>query len=68
MFLCADLWKCRTVLVDYDTNEPFTAHTTNQVPFILINYDEEYTLAEGGTLADIVPAVIDMMGLVSMMT
>ncbi len=63
MFLCADHGNAEQ-LVDYKTNEPFTAHTTNPVPFILINYDEDYTLAEGGCLADIVPTIIDMMGLV----
>ena len=63
MFLCADHGNAEQ-LVDYKTNEPFTAHTTNQVPFILINYDEDYTLADGGCLADIAPTLIQMMGLV----
>ena len=48
--------------VDYETGEPFTAHTTNQVPFILVNYDPEYTLREDGCLADIVPTLIQIMG------
>ena len=30
-------------LVDTD-GSPFTAHTTNPVPFILVNYDKDYTL------------------------
>ena len=50
-------------MIDYETGESFTAHTINPVPFILINYDEEYTLAEGGCLADIVPTLIEMMGM-----
>ena len=62
MFLCADHGNAEQ-LVDYNTNEPFTAHTTNPVPFILINFDENYTLKEGGCLADIVPTLIDMMGM-----
>lgn len=62
MFLCADHGNAEQ-LIDYNTNEPYTAHTTNPVPFILINYDENYTLDEGGRLADIVPTMIDMMGM-----
>jgi len=62
MFICADHGNAEQ-LVDYETGEPFTAHTTNQVPFILVNYDEAYTLREGGCLADIVPTMIQMMGM-----
>ncbi len=62
MFVCADHGNAEQLL-DYSTNEPFTAHTTNPVPFILVNYDENYTLAQDGRLADIVPTLIDMMGM-----
>ena len=54
MIICADHGNAEQ-LVDYETGEPFTAHTTNPVPFILVNYDENYTLAEGGCLADFSP-------------
>ena len=36
MFICADHGNAEQ-LVDYETGEPFTAHTTNPVPFILVN-------------------------------
>lgn len=62
MFICADHGNAEQ-LVDYDTQAPFTAHTTNPVPFILVNYDEAYTLREGGCLADIAPTLIEMMGM-----
>ena len=62
MFICADHGNCEQ-LVDYDTGAPFTAHTTNPVPFILVNYDEAYTLREGGCLADIAPTLLEMMGM-----
>ncbi len=62
MFICADHGNAEQ-LVDYETHEPFTAHTTNPVPFILVNYDKDYTLAEGGCLADIIPTMIQMMGM-----
>ena len=61
MFICADHGNAEQ-LVDYETGAPFTAHTTNEVPFILVNYDEAYTLREGGCLADIVPTLIEIMG------
>ena len=61
MFICADHGNAEQ-LVDYDTNEAFTAHTTNEVPFILVNYEEGYTLRENGCLADIVPTLIEIMG------
>lgn len=62
MFICADHGNAEQ-LVDYTTGEPFTAHTTNPVPFILVNYDDAYTLREGGRLCDIVPTLIEIMGM-----
>ena len=62
MFICADHGNAE-MLVDYETGAPFTAHTVNPVPFILVNYDENYKLAEGGCLADIVPTLLEMMEL-----
>lgn len=62
LFICADHGNAEQ-LVDYVTGEPFTAHTTNEVPFILVNYDEAYTLKEGGCLADIIPTMIEIMGM-----
>lgn len=62
MFICADHGNAEQ-LVDYTTGEPFTAHTVNEVPFILVNYDKAYTLKEGGCLADIAPTLIEMMGM-----
>ena len=62
MFICADHGNAEQ-LVDYENGEPFTAHTINHVPFILVNYDSEYTLKEGGCLADIIPTLIETMGM-----
>ncbi|ANY73457.1 phosphoglycerate mutase (2,3-diphosphoglycerate-independent) [Paenibacillus ihbetae] len=46
----------------FDENgRPFTAHTTNPVPFIVT--DENVTLREGGILADIAPTILDLMDL-----
>ena len=61
MFICADHGNAEQ-LIDEETGEPFTAHTTNQVPFILVN-TEGYELREGGCLADIAPTLIELMGM-----
>ncbi len=62
LFICADHGNAEQ-LIDEETGAPFTAHTTNQVPFLLVNYDEGCTLREGGCLADIVPTLIEIMGM-----
>ena len=46
MFICADHGNAEQ-MVDYETGEPFTAHTTNPVPFILVNADPSYKLQRG---------------------
>ena len=33
-------------MIDYETGKPHTAHTTNPVPFILVNADPSYKLRE----------------------
>ena len=40
---------------------PFTAHTTNLVPFCVVGYP--CSLREGGRLADIAPTMLHIMGL-----
>ena len=62
LFICADHGNCEQ-MVDYETGEPFTAHTTNPVPFILVNADPKYRLRENGCLADIIPTLIELMGM-----
>ena len=48
-------------MIDPDTKDVFTAHTTNPVPFIVAGYD--CALRKGGRLADIAPTMLDIMGL-----
>jgi len=40
---------------------PFTAHSTNPVPFIVFNHP--CRLREGGRLADIAPTMLRLLGL-----
>ena len=52
-------------LLDTD-GSPFTAHTTNPVPVVLISADEKYrnvTLRKDGILADLAPTLLEVMGL-----
>ncbi|WP_019422015.1 2,3-bisphosphoglycerate-independent phosphoglycerate mutase [Paenibacillus sp. OSY-SE] len=44
-----------------EEGRPFTAHTTNPVPFIVT--DKNVTLREDGILADIAPTILDLMQL-----
>ena len=51
-------------MIDPETKEPFTAHTTNPVPFIVC--DEALVgkkLRQGGRLADIAPTMLESMGI-----
>ena len=62
MFICADHGNSEQ-LIDPETGDTFTAHTVNPVPFILVNADPAYKLREGGCLADIIPTLIELMGM-----
>ena len=48
-------------MLEADGVTPFTAHTTNPVPFIVVGYDCK--LRDGGVLADIAPTMLKIMGL-----
>ena len=51
-------------MLDPTTGQPHTAHTSNIVPFILVNDRmKQAKLREGGRLADIAPTLLDLMGL-----
>ncbi len=52
------------MMIDYNTGQPFTAHTTNPVPFYLIAPAwQNAHLRTGGILADIAPTILQVMGL-----
>ena len=45
-----------------EDGSPFTAHTTNKVPFIVVGKDfKDVKLRDGGILADVAPTLLDMM-------
>ncbi|MBQ9986537.1 MAG: 2,3-bisphosphoglycerate-independent phosphoglycerate mutase [Oscillospiraceae bacterium] len=47
-------------MLEEDGVSPFTAHTTNEVPFVIVGADVE--LCDGG-LCDIAPTMLDLMGI-----
>jgi 2,3-bisphosphoglycerate-independent phosphoglycerate mutase len=49
-------------MIDPETGDPFTAHTTGPVPLILIS-DYHGRLASGGSLQDIAPTMLGVLGL-----
>ena len=52
------------MLIDPVTGGPHTAHTTNPVPFIVVaDNSSKFTLKPGGSLRDISPTILGMLGL-----
>jgi 2,3-bisphosphoglycerate-independent phosphoglycerate mutase len=49
-------------MADPATGQPHTAHTTNPVPLILFDPKFKGRLKEGGTLADVAPTLLAMLG------
>jgi 2,3-bisphosphoglycerate-independent phosphoglycerate mutase len=52
------------LMVDPATGGPHTAHTTNPVPFIVVAENaKQFTLKPGGSLRDISPTLLGMLGI-----
>jgi 2,3-bisphosphoglycerate-independent phosphoglycerate mutase len=52
------------VMWDLETGQPHTAHTTNRVPFILVDPKRQGArLREDGILADVAPTLLTVIGL-----
>ncbi len=50
-------------MADPVTGEPHTAHTTNLVPFVVLTNDWRGKLAAGGSLEDVAPTLLGLLGL-----
>ena len=59
--ITADHGNCET-MVD-ERGRPHTAHTTNKVPFILVDPGSRQATLRPGILADIAPTILNLMGL-----
>ena len=62
MLLTADHGNSE-VMVNYETGKPMTAHTTNEVPFVLINAPKGVELKETGALCNIAPTILQLLGI-----
>jgi 2,3-bisphosphoglycerate-independent phosphoglycerate mutase len=60
--ITADHGNCEQ-MIDFSTGQPHTAHTTNLVPFHLIDESSlGLKLREGGALEDIAPTILGLLG------
>lgn len=63
--ITADHGNCEQMIY-YDTKTPYTAHTTNRVPFILINensYLKNIKLQNNGGLANVAPTILKILNI-----
>jgi 2,3-bisphosphoglycerate-independent phosphoglycerate mutase len=51
------------MMIDPGTGGPHTAHTTNPVPFIVVAENKQFSLRPDGSLRDISPTLLGMLGL-----
>jgi 2,3-bisphosphoglycerate-independent phosphoglycerate mutase len=49
-------------MIDPATGGPHTYHTTNPVPFVLVTDDDRLRLRPGGSLRDIAPTMLSVLG------
>ena len=62
MILTADHGNAE-VMFNEQTGKPHTAHTTNQVPFVVINAPYYVELNQEGALCDVAPTILQIMGI-----
>jgi 2,3-bisphosphoglycerate-independent phosphoglycerate mutase len=61
VLLTADHGNC-DLMMDPETDEPHTQHTTHPVPLLAVD-EQRWLLASSGTLADVAPSLLQLMGL-----
>jgi len=62
VLITADHGNCEQ-MVDPETGQPHTAHTTNPVPLIWVANDHAGRHLRDGGLADLAPTVLELLGL-----
>ena len=62
LLITADHGNCE-MMIDPETGGPHTAHTTNPVPFIVVDPDGDRPLRSGGALCDVGPTILTMLGI-----
>lgn len=62
LLITADHGNAET-MTDPATGAPFTSHTVNVVPAILVNGPADRNILKDGRLSDVAPTLLDLMGL-----
>ena len=62
LLITADHGNCE-MMIDPETGGPHTAHTTNPVPFIVVDPGGDRPLRSGGALCDVGPTILTMLGI-----
>jgi 2,3-bisphosphoglycerate-independent phosphoglycerate mutase len=62
LMVTADHGNCE-MMIDPETGGPHTAHTTNPVPFVVVDPRGRFALRSGGALCDVGPTLLTMLGL-----
>ena len=61
LLITADHGNCE-MMIDPATGGPHTAHTTNPVPFLIVDPNNHAPLRTGGALCDVGPTILRMLG------
>jgi 2,3-bisphosphoglycerate-independent phosphoglycerate mutase len=62
LLVTADHGNCE-MMIDPETGGPHTAHTTNPVPFLIVDDGNAHALRDGGALCDVGPTILRLLGL-----
>lgn len=62
LLVTADHGNCE-LMIDPETGGPHTAHTTNPVPFTMVDSTDTRPLRQGGALCDVGPTILSMLGI-----
>ncbi|MEO7456419.1 MAG: 2,3-bisphosphoglycerate-independent phosphoglycerate mutase [Gemmatimonadaceae bacterium] len=62
LLVTADHGNCE-MMIDPKTGGPHTAHTTNPVPFLVVDGEAKHGLRTGGALCDVGPTILGLLGL-----
>ena len=62
LLVTADHGNCE-MMIDPLTGGPHTAHTTNPVPFLIVDEGGRHGLRKGGALCDVGPTILRLLGL-----
>ena len=62
LLIIADHGNCE-LMADPETGTPYTAHTTNPVPCILVSEEHKHDALQDGILADVAPTLLYLAGM-----